>query len=497
MLKINLLKFRWLLWHRRLGLITCLGILLWALSGLSHPIMSRLQPVPVAFNSPPQQLSLKEAVAPSIILTQEKITQFNRLSVVSLNDKTYYRITEKTQQPARLFLSTTKDITEDRELIDGDKIYAKKLASHYTGLSESSIADARFITEFSDDYHAVNQLLPVWRIEFAGHKHLRAFIDTDQARLATLVDDTRYNLTKLFMFGHNWSFAEGFPRLQISIMASVLGIVLLSACSGLYLYVRQIKNVKQRLAQNQLRYWHRKLGLFVAISTLLFASSGFLHLVVSYKQSHEALKVDPNAVIYTSQLSNVAWQKLTIKPTNKIDIVSYQGQPMWLIQDTMPKTQVASLAQESHHHGHHLTEDKQQDGTKLISATDADIPVNNVIELSKTQAAKYAKQSLNRITHAEVINKFEGEYGFLFKRLPVVKVQFSGAGNPRFYIESSTGALAAVVTDNDATEGWIFAYLHKWNFIFFSKDLRDALVILFALANILLAGMGLVMFSKK
>ena len=455
-----------------------------------------MQPVPAAFNFPTQPLSLKETVAPSVILTKEKITQFNRLSVVSLNDKVYYRITESTQQPARFLLSTARKITNDSELLDGDKMYAKKLASYYTGLPESRITDVRFITEYSDDYHTVNQLLPVWRIEFSGNQHLRAFIDTDQARLATLVDDTRYNLTKLFRFGHNWSFAEGFPRLQISIMAFILCIVLLSACSGLYLYVRQIQSIKQRLAQNSLRYWHRKLGLFVAISTLLFASSGFLHLVVSYKQLHEAPKTDPNAVTYTSQLSNVAWKALTLNPTNKVDIVSYQGQPMWLIQNTMSKTQVASLVQESHHHDHH-TENNQQDSIRLISATDADMPVNNVVALSKAQAVGYAKQSLDKVIHAEVINKFEGEYGFLFKRLPVVKGQLTGTGNPRFYIEPSTGALAAVITDDDATEGWIFAYLHKWNFIFFSKDLRDALVILFAHANILLAGMGLVMFSKK
>ncbi|HEY0268319.1 MAG TPA: hypothetical protein VGC12_03695, partial [Methyloradius sp.] len=59
MIRINVLKnTNWSFWHRWLGLVTCVGILLWGISGLSHPIMTRLQPVPVQFMPPVQHLGL-------------------------------------------------------------------------------------------------------------------------------------------------------------------------------------------------------------------------------------------------------------------------------------------------------------------------------------------------------------------------------------------------------------------------------------------------------
>ena len=142
------------------------------------------------------------------------------------------------------------------------------------------------ITGFSDDYHSLNRLLPVWRVEFAGDGHLRAFIDTDEARLATLVDDTRFFMTRLFRLGHNWSFAEGSPILQVSIMALVLAAALTSALSGLYMYFSR-KNANSRLAKQPLRRWHRRMGLLVAVSTLLFVSSGGFHLIMNFKQERQ------------------------------------------------------------------------------------------------------------------------------------------------------------------------------------------------------------------
>ena len=45
-------------WHRRIGIVACVGVLLWCISGLMHPIMSRLNPRPVQFMPPAQVLDL-------------------------------------------------------------------------------------------------------------------------------------------------------------------------------------------------------------------------------------------------------------------------------------------------------------------------------------------------------------------------------------------------------------------------------------------------------
>jgi len=492
----NAMRFNWMVWHRRLGLITCIGILLWGISGFSHPIMSHLQPAPVAFTPPAQSFDLSGALTVHEVLAAHAIDKVQRIAVVNLDNKPYYRISIDSNQPARYF-----SLQSGSELKGGDRLYAGMLASHYTGLPLDSISNSRLITKFSDDYHAVNRLLPVWRIEFAGNSHLRAFIDTDQSRLSTLVDDTRYNLTRLFSLGHNWSFADDAPFLQLSIMTLVLGIALFSACSGLYLFFKRGRNAKERLTNNPIKRWHRRLGLAVALSTLLFASSGAFHLVMSFKQARDAIEVAAPETILTSQLSGKVWQRLALEPVAKLDLISNAGKPMWLIHRagaTMPHAQVGVLAQAHDHHGHenHHTPDEVPEVLLLAAdGTESDSP--GIMQLAEVQAASYAGLPIRDIVKTDLIAQFGDEYGFIFKRLPVVRVQFTAPGNPRYYIEPATGVLASKVEDIDALEGFTFAYFHKWNFGEINKDFRDVLVMLFALGNIIVALMGAILFSRR
>lgn len=475
----------WLSWHYRLGLVTCVGILLWGLSGLSHPLMSRLQPKPVAFTAPAQALDLQQAQTPGTVLTAYGIQRLQRLAVITLDGKAYFRVSTDSQKPARYFA-----LADGQELADGDARYARALASHYTGLPLQSITEARFVTAFSDDYHGVNRLLPVWRVAFSGNDGLRAFVDTDQARLATLVDDRRYMLTRLFRFGHNWAFADSMPSLQLGLMASVLAIALLSAGSGLYLYAQRRRQAAQ---YPPLRRWHRRLGLLVALSTMLFTGSGMFHLFMSFQQERTA-QASFSPEILTTQLANRSWQQLSEHTANRLDLVSDGQHPFWLLQQVPARSQVAALANaHTHHdHAHHA-----RPGLQLLPADEGTAVLTDAMLITQHWAATYARRSPGDIHRVEMISRFGGEYGFVFKRLPVVKVQFTGPGNPRYYIELATGALAAKVTDLDAAEGWTFAYLHKWNFAEANKDVRDALVMLFALGNIVVALLGLVMFARR
>jgi len=453
--------------------------------------MSRLQPKPAEFMPPQVVMQLQESMFPQDVLAKHKVSTFQRMSIIALYEASYFRVAESAATPARYF-----NTSDTQELPDGDRRYAEMLASHYTGLPQTSITSAKFITAFSDDYHEVNQLLPVWRIEYAGDQHLRAFIDTDQARLAALVDDTRLSLTRLFRFGHNWSFLERFPRLQLSLMALVLTTALVSACSGLYLYFSRRRHAKSQFVNQAAKRWHRRLGLIVAVSTLMFACSGLLHLIVSDQQA--ANKIAPAfPSISSKQLSPEAWHMVMHSPVHKLDLTSFKGQPYWLTHNEGPRAQVAALAQEEHHHEHQKKSSSQPVEPLLINASNLDDAPADMMALAAEQAASYAKLPVSDVVQTSLITQFGGEYGFLFKRLPVVRVQFKAEGNPRYFIEPATGALSAKVTDGDALEGWIFAYIHKWNFADANKDLRDILVALFALGNILVALIGLYLFTRR
>jgi len=484
-------KYRnWSFWHRWLGLVTCIGILMWGLSGLSHPIMTRLQPVPAQFMPPMQHLDLAEHLSPEKVLTMHGIKLVSRVSAVEFNGQTLFRVVADDEN-ARYF-----SVIDGRELDHGDKLYAEYLARHYSGNGIGEITSATLIKQFSDEYPQVNRLLPVWRIEFSGAQHLRAFIDTDQARLATLSDDTRYWLTKVFRLGHNWSFLESTPRLQLAVMSTVIVAALTSAISGLVLYFKRRHAARQ--TKQPARRWHRRIALTVAASTLLFAGSGFFHLIMSFQHLQEKIASIKSNFIEATQLSDEAWASVSQQSISKISLTSQGNVPFWIIHldNAAPMAQVAVM---SHAHEHHHTEHADPTfSTLLVNASNKPEATElNVLQLAETIATQYAKLPASDMVSSQVISQFGGEYGFVFKRLPVVKVQFKGAGNQRFYIEPETGALAAKVEDIDALEGWSFAYLHKWEFANYNKDFRDILVALFVLGNIFTAMLGIWLFSRR
>jgi hypothetical protein len=123
-----------------------------------------------------------------------------------------------------------------------------------------------------------------------------------------------------------------------------------------------------------------------------------------------------------------------------------------------PRAQVAALSNDEH------AEHKKQKtapphpmhpSTLVVDATTGEKWSGDVKTVATLLTKQYADPS-NSVVQTEFIQKFSGEYGFINKRLPVVKVQFSGPGNPRYYIEPLTGVLAAKVDDLDALEGKSF-----------------------------------------
>jgi uncharacterized iron-regulated membrane protein len=505
-MSITNLKLNWMFWHRWLGLITCVGILLWGVSGISHPIMTRTQPKPAAFVAPSAKFDLSNTLSLKQVLLQNKINEFKHLSLAQFSGESYFRIGFDAQQPARYF-----NVKTGQELQNADLEFAKILASHFTGNEISKVTDAKLINNFSDDYHAVNRLLPVWRVEFSNENHLRAYIDTEQTRLATLVDDRRYWLTKLFLFGHNWSFLESTPKIQLGVAATVLIITLISAISGLYLYFT-FTNCKQRLAKKVARKWHRRIGLSVSVATLIFASSGLFHLIMSYQQQADAIVIAPEHT-FTNQLNEVNWKEISAKSLAKLDLFSLSGTPYWYFlvasndnESQMPVAQVAALASEGEH-GEHLKKNEKNkaitpivmraDATNLESLSQNSTLQNSAEMLAKQQVALISGRPIRDIVSVEWITKFAKEYGFIFKRIPVIKVQMSDADQTRYYIEPATGVLSAKVRNIDGFEGFIFAYLHKWSFESVNKDLRDILVSLFAFSNIVVALLGFYLFTRR
>lgn len=488
----------WLRWHRWIGLVACIGMVLWGLSGASHPIMTRLQPVPKNMMPPLQMVDLSAAKALPQALAEHHIAQFTHISLAQIAGERYYRVAVPDQPHAHYFHVDTGDLRAGME-----QAHAIALACYYTGLSVAQVATVRSLDKFEPDYHPVNRLLPVWRVQFKVDGNLRAYVDTEQSRLATLVDDRRAMLTAWFQFGHQWSFMQSAGVLQLCLATLVLGLILASAITGLTLYVRQAATARYRLRRLSLQWWHRQLGLWVALVVLLLASSGLWHLWKSDAQQHRpALRTQYAAD--SLGLSNAVWQQFlhvqSIGPVvvRKLDIYGRDQQLFWQVigaDAAMPAAQVAAMHQHAQAHHHHAS--PAAAAPALYFSGQGQLTTLDAAHYARLWTLHLAQASGYVLQGADWIFSFANEYGFIFKRLPVLKLQTDASDGQRWYVEPATGIVSASVNNSDGLEGFVFAYLHKWSVQSVSKDVRDAVAILAALLIALLGAMGAILFWRR
>ncbi|MFN3914985.1 MAG: hypothetical protein ACK4K3_08730 [Aquabacterium sp.] len=499
--------------HRWLGVVTCLAILLWGLSGVMHPIMSRLQAKPAAFMPPALAWDAAQAPDPAAWLQAQGVTQVLSLHAVGLKGQPHWLAHTDAARPGVLMR------TSDGQVVpEGERQLAEALARHYTGLSDTPLAGVRLVTAFDDRYLSVNRLLPVWEVRFARDDGLTAYIDTRQMRLATLSNDTRQTLGQVFRWAHNWSFLDSWPWVQRSVMSLALLAAFLSAATGLYFWWTLRRSAAQRLAHRPLKRWHRRLGLVVALTSLAFASSGAFHLWTKVvRQSalplHAVAPATP-PLGPVRALQPDAWAAVQALGTvGRVDLIAHEGSVAWWVHPAGhagPRAQVAALAQPAPaaEHAHHASKGptppphtapgraSAHAGPTLVTA-DGSVLTGAAPMLARALAAHHSGLAPDSLGATTQVTRFEGEYGFLNKRLPVWRVETSAPGNPRYYVELGTGALASRVDDLDALEGYVFSVLHKWHVGNIPKDLRDGLSASFALGNVIVAWMGMVLFLRR
>jgi len=501
--------------HRWLGVVTCLAILLWGLSGVMHPIMSRLQPKPAAFMPPTLAWDASQAPDPTHWLHAQGLAQVHSLHGVGLQGQPHWLAHAEPSRPGVLMRASDGQVVPE-----GERQLAEALARHYTGLGNIPLAGVRLVTAFDERYLSVNRLLPVWEVRFARDDGLTAYIDTRQMRMATLSNDTRQTLGQVFRWAHNWSFLDGWPWLQGSVMSLALLAAALSAATGVYFWWALRRSAAQRRAHRPLKRWHRRLGLVVALTSLTFASSGVFHLWTKVARQSAPQVVAPATPPLgpVPALQPAAWAAVQALGTvGRVDLIAHQGLPAWWVHPAGhagPRAQVAALAQpaqpaqpaEHAHHGPpshtpsppHTAPGRASSSTgPTLVAADGTVLKGAAPLLARALAAHHSGLRPDSLGATTLVTRFEGEYGFLNKRLPVWRVDTNAPGNPRYYVELGTGALASRVDDLDALEGYVFSVLHKWHVGDIPKDLRDGLSASFALGNVIVALMGMVLFLRR
>jgi hypothetical protein len=260
------------------------------------------------------------------------------------------------------------------------------------------------------------------------------------------------------------------------------------AAAGLAVYVRLWRRGALRSARPGAVRWHRRLALPATVIAVALPLSGALHLAVKAWQGDPTAPAPAQSFAIT-ELSTPMPPLLRALgadgPVATLALTRLDGAAAWI---ALPPP--AAPASAAHHGGH---ESSRPPGDRYVDArTGEPIPdgsTRHAVALARTHAGLAPGNG-----EAKPVHQFGGDYGFAFKRLPVMAVALPERPRESWYIETRTGALAAHLTPLNRFEGWIFGMIHKWAFLddLTGKAGRELLQSTAALILTLTVGLGLI-----
>jgi hypothetical protein len=284
---------------------------------------------------------------------------------------------------------------------------------------------------------------------------------------------------------------------RIAAMITFLSLIIFSAVAGVVIYGRmwkKFKPAKTTSGRSMLRKYHRSIGIWSSVVTFTFAFSGAYHAMQKLDPD-ERLKYVYDPVIKTEEIAQASL--VDLKGVSNIGLVKWGEHIFW---QTVRK-------------------DWETDQTVIdyTNIKDGAVLVDGNIKFAKYLSRKFAAQEERNaasccdlmeaqisspisdavVEKASLVTSFAGEYGFVNKRLPVVKLAYDTPAHTTYYIETTTSRLSTKVEDHNRREGFSFAFLHKYSYLdFLGKNMRDG-IMTFAAASVLVVSiLGLLVFLK-
>jgi len=454
-------------WHRRIAWMALMAAFTFALTGLLHPLMTRLQPKPAQFK-PPAVPRLNEALpAPATALSAAGIAEVSGLRPVHDGNGWLWRV--QALDGRVRYLDPT---TGAEPVVDAERAHAERLARWYAGESTADVSEATVLTAFDGDYGWINRLLPVWRVRFARDDGLTVYVSTTDDRLATISDTRKAFFQQTFRAVHSWSWLPA--PLRNAWINTLLAAVAGTTLFGLTLALRTPGGRRFNL-----RRLHRLGGITVSLAVLAWAVSGFVQTLGNAERERADSPQRPLRV-QSAHLSAPLHQPPDA--ASGATLVTLHNTPVWRWALTPPETTTGrGLAMGEHqHHGQPAQAAAAVPMARYMSALDGQEITDGEIRHLSELITHFGLQG--RTAAATPVLKFTPDYGFAFKRLPVWRLEQPDAEHTAAYLDTSSERLAATVTDGERTAGALFAYAHKWEWVtpWAGKDWRDGLSAFFA-----------------
>ena len=186
--------------HRGFAWLALLTLACFALTGLLHPLMTRVQPRP-AQSAPQPAPAAATRPAPAAALAAAGIAEVSGLRLIGDGSHWLWRV--QTADGRTVYLDAQSGAAESS---GAEQHHAERLARWYGGETQAPLTAIERIDAFDGDYGYVQRLLPVWRLRFARDDGLVAYVSTVEDRLAGLSDDRKQAFQRAFRAVHSWAW---------------------------------------------------------------------------------------------------------------------------------------------------------------------------------------------------------------------------------------------------------------------------------------------------
>ncbi|WP_066961464.1 PepSY domain-containing protein [Microbulbifer sp. Q7] len=482
------LKKQWLGWHNKLGWWALAGILVWAISGISHPMMAWFGPSAAKFFPPSVSLDASKLGAlPSLLADGDKLRDARVVKLVPGEAAPLLQVTHSETAPRRYY-----QLDSGREVTDGDAQQARWLATYYSGRPADQIAELQLQTGFDNAYPSVNRLLPVYRVRFAGDEALTLFIHTETAALASITDRSKTLLQGVFRQLHTFAWLDDLEYGRLILIGLLMLTLSAFAATGLAL----VFALKHRKINDGKRRYHRLLGYVLWLPLLGWSTSGFYHLLQSSLVAPvHGLRLG-NAGEFQGLTGDYRWlEHLEGRAINSLSLIrGAEDLPVYRVS-LAPAEGAAPRSRNQRFDGR-----PSEAGALFVDARSGQLLTEfDDQQQAQRLAARLAGVAPGQIAGTRLVTRYSPAYDFRNKRLPVWQIDVADADHTVLFVDPVSGVLVDRTRRVDRAERLSFSLLHKWNHLtpFTGRQGRDGLIVFTLLLLLAGAVLGGVMLAKR
>ena len=491
--------------HRTLSIIIAIPVLLWALSGFMHPLMTNIRPQLATQSLPPiviDSAHIKTDLATA--LQQNRIDSINSFRLVHIDTTWFYQV-QLPQKPEPVYLSAVNG----KELTAGNWLYAQYLARQFlegplspdssaappvatsdagtlhdccdaatscvlNGSKGSKVTDASMLTAFDKEYKSINRLLPVYKVGFERSDGIRIYVETTQDRFAFAMDNKRAAFDTVFRLLHTWDWLDVLGKGKLALLFLLTSLAFITSVMGIYLFFATKSKKVNGNGLVKTRRWHRYTAIVAALFTLMWTFSGAYHTLSKFEDdTRDRYFVSNRFASAALHLPLDSLIQIVKAPLTNISMVKIDTASYWQVYT------------------------KGEAGIQYVNTRDLFLLSEGDAKYAVFLAGRFSANPALSVRTVTPVTKFTDEYNFTDKRLPVWRVAYDTRGHERYYVETKTGRLSVRVDDADLREGYSFALFHKHHFMDWGgKGLRDFSTMLWALVQVLMVTVGLILYFK-